>query len=626
LWVDSGDSIIYSYSNVSSSTSGKRFILIGVTGLPSPITITDPVAVTGDYKIQYQVTFSQNGVSNDFTGTIVTIDTATYEYDDLPTSFWWDDGSQHAFSFASPLPVNAGKQYVWASTSGLSTLQSDTLAVSDTGSVIGNYAVELKYQITYSQTGVGPDSTGTVVTVDTVEYDISHLSISFWWDDGSQHAFSFASPLNAGANKRYVWTSTTGLSTLQSESIIISASGSVIGNYKTQYYLVLATIPSGITSPSGTGWYDAGTNATISTSAFVDIVPGSSRYRFNGWTAANMTEIADPLRSPTNVSMDEAKTVTANYAVQYMITFNQIGVSSDFTGIVVTIDLSQYNIANFPITFWWDENTNHAFAYQSPLVVNPAPKRYVWTGTTGLSSSQIGSITVTTFGSIVGNYKTQYVLTVLTDPAGLSPQPTRNPGGESGPANGWWYDSATTVTLTAQPVAGYTFAHWDFDGSPQGQGVNPLTVVTGAPHTATAHYNIAWSSLAVSISPVSATIYVDQSVTLTSIVSGGIPPYGHQWYLGNAPASGATSNTWEYRPTTAGIYYVYLEVTDANGNTAQSQAARIEVVSVPVGGYSGYSSVATVRSPNITAYAAMIALCGAVLCLTRSTLTRRKRK
>jgi hypothetical protein len=83
-----------------------------------------------------------------------------------------------------------------------------------------------------------------------------------------------------------------------------------------------------------------------------------------------------------------------------------------------------------------------------------------------------------------------------------------------------------------------------------------------------------------------ASILVGQSITFTSTVSGGYTPYTYQWFLNGNPVSGATSNTWTFTPTTSGIFYVYLKVTDARGNTAQSDAGRVVVSTVPVGGYS----------------------------------------
>jgi hypothetical protein len=92
--------------------------------------------------------------------------------------------------------------------------------------------------------------------------------------------------------------------------------------------------------------------------------------------------------------------------------------------------------------------------------------------------------------------------------------------------------------------------------------------------------------LSVSINPLSGSTLVGQSVTFTSTVSGGIPPYIFQWYLNGNPVLNATSNAWTFTPATSGIYYVYLKVTDSGDNTKLSETARITVATVPVGGYS----------------------------------------
>jgi hypothetical protein len=89
----------------------------------------------------YQITFDQEGVGNDFQGTILTIDGTNYTESDLPMSFWWDNDSTHTFTFQSPLLVGLdAKEYYWASTTDLSTLQSDSITITGPGNVTGNYA------------------------------------------------------------------------------------------------------------------------------------------------------------------------------------------------------------------------------------------------------------------------------------------------------------------------------------------------------------------------------------------------------------------------------------------------------------------------------------------------------
>lgn len=161
-------------------------------------------------------------------------------------------------------------------------------------------------------------------------------------------------------------------------------------------------------------------------------------------------------------------------------------------------------------------------------------------------------------------------------------------GGTTDPAPGTYsYIVNSIVQVTAIPDANYIFDHWELDTINVGSA-NPYTVLMDNNHTLKAVFTYLPPppSLSASISPLSASILVGQSVTFTSTVSGGYTPYTYQWYLNSAPVSSATSNTWTFTPTTGGIYYVYLKVTDGEGNTAQSDAARITVATVPVGGYS----------------------------------------
>jgi hypothetical protein len=228
-------------------------------------------------------------------------------------------------------------------------------------------------------------------------------------------------------------------------------------------------------------------------------------------------------------------------------------------------------------------------------------------------------LTVTNYGSIVGNYKTQYLLTVVTDPASLSPQPSRNPAGEAGPTNGWWYDTSTSVTLNAPTISGDTFLYWDVNGTSKGSGVNPIAVNMNAYYKAEAHYSIL-SPFTVTTSPASASVNVGQPVHFTPSITGGTSPYTYQWYLDTTPVAGATSGTWTFTPTASGIYYVCLRVTDANNNTAQSQTVRVVASAAAVGGYS-ISLARQVSLFHMTAYAALVAFLGLTL-----SKTRRKRK
>lgn len=531
-----------------------------------------------------------------------------------PTSGSYASGANITASVTSPWPGVAGTRYVctgWTGTGSVppsGTTSIVTFTITQNSSITWNWKTQ--YLVSFTQTGSALAPTVTY-TADTDPTETVPFTV--WVKAGSQITYTYQDIVPGAPGVRYVFIGAT-----PSSPQIVNSPLTVIGAYKTQYYLTVNTNPAEVltlnpTAVSGQGWYDSGLTATVDAVQTANKVVGQSRYDFGSWTGATPTGVGNQ----ATVFMDGPKTATANY-------------------------------------------------------------------------------------------KLQYLLKVLTDPTGLSPPPTRNPVGQAGPANGWWYDASTGVTLTAQTVTGYTFSYWDVDGASQGSLINPITVTMSTNHTATAHYvqvlsvtinpvsskikigesvtftslvlggsspysyqwhlngsavsgatsptwtfapnslqpignytvyvivadsltNTAQSNVAivtvapplsVTISPMSAQIFPGQPVTFTSNVSGGYPPYSYQWYLNSNPVSGATSSSWTFTPTTGGIYYVYLKVTDANNNVVQSDAARITVTSIPVGGYSVSLSKGTSASQT-AAYIMLVTLFGTALSLEKS---RRKSK
>jgi hypothetical protein len=87
----------------------------------------------------------------------------------------------------------------------------------------------------------------------------------------------------------------------------------------------------------------------------------------------------------------------------------------------------------------------------------------------------------------------------------------------------------------------------------------------------------------VSITPASWTMDVGQSRTFNSSVSGGALPYSYQWYLNGSLVSGATSSSWTFKPTSTGVYEIYVKTTDALNAVAQSSKAQVKVKSGGLG-------------------------------------------
>jgi hypothetical protein len=389
-------------------------------------------------------------------------------------------------------------------------------------------------------------------------------------------------------NKQYVWTNTTGLTTLQNGSLNVSIFGVITGIYKTQYYL---TVSSPYATPGGQGWYDynAVAYATLDT-GFVDQGNGTGRL-FTSWSGdasgTNFTQ-SDPMM------MTSARMALANWKIQYNVTFTHSGLDLSASGTVATVNATPVTFNQLPYNLWVDSGGTIGYAYNdvasmntgerfilvsvsgppSPITVMgpvtitgnyktqyyltniatygiptpvsgwfdngtsidasvPTPyyfssdTRYKcigWTGTGSVPSSGTDAnvtFTITQPSQIVWKWKLQYRLGVLINPSTLNPTPNMNPVGENDTAQGYyWFDENTFVTLTAQPVLGYTFDKWNVDGSLYGTGVNPISVVMDVPHITTALYtarDVAVSNVAPSKTVVNQGYSMNITVTVANL-------------------------------------------------------------------------------------------------------------
>jgi outer membrane protein assembly factor BamB len=155
--------------------------------------------------------------------------------------------------------------------------------------------------------------------------------------------------------------------------------------------------------------------------------------------------------------------------------------------------------------------------------------------------------------------------------------------GGTAPYKYQWY-------LNSAAVSGANGSSWTFTSSSTGFFTVYLRVtdsVTPAPNTrqsGNASVTVVTGSLlSVYISPTSATIGLDQSQTYTSSVSGGLPPYSYQWYLQGNVVPGATSGSWTFKPSSAGVYDIYVNITDALSTVRLSSTAQLKVTAGGLG-------------------------------------------
>ena len=600
--------------------------------------------------------------------------------------FWWDPyypqrGETVTFDASSSSP-DGGEIvcYTWDFGDG-NVKTTDEPIITHVYAETGNYVVTLN--VTDSE-GRWDTETRIITVVPkryylTVKTDppgVTTIPGENWYSEDTQVNLNAPDPVQVSAGVRYkflCWDVDGTQVDGNPITVVMDANHTATAHYRLEYYL---TVLSPFGTVGGEGWYPSGATAYAwLNTGMVDHGNGTRRV-FTNWSG----DVSGNNYAQSNpITMNSPKTAIANWKTQYAVTFVQTG-SEVAPTVAYTADTDPTETV--PFTVWVLAGSQLTYTYQD-IVPGAAPGvRYILTGVNPPSPQTVNAPL-----TISASYKTQYYLTVRTNPPGITTIP-----GEG------WYDSSQSVQLTAPTVSGYAFQYWEVDGLSQGTGVATITVVMNAPHTATAHYtpqvityklrietttggttnpapgtytyaagtqvqvtaipssgymfdhwelngtNVGAATtytvtmnanyvlkaffktapppLTVSISPMSASIAVGQQVTFTSTVSGGTPPYTYQWLVNNNPVPGATSDNFTFTPTTPGIYYIVLKVTDANGATAQSEPARIMVSAVSVGGCSVALTLTGNASITPTAtYVMLVALFGLLL-----SLTKRKRK
>jgi len=247
-----------------------------------------------------------------------------------------------------------------------------------------------------------------------------------------------------------------------SDPIYMDKNKTAVANWKTEYYL---TVTSPYDAPTPTsGWFDAGTLITASVTSPVS-GPAGTRYLCTGWTGTGSVPSSGTATSVT-FTINAPSSITWTWKTQYYLTVSSAHGTTGGSG-------------------WYNANANAYATVASLTVSGSTGVQYVfthWSGDASGNTSPSNPITMNGPKTAVANWKTQYYLTVETDPTGLSPAPT--------PPSGW-YDESSHVALTAPDPSynnsvEYSFEYWDVDGT-NGDD-NPITVHMDMPHTATAHY------------------------------------------------------------------------------------------------------------------------------------------
>ena len=464
----SGTSVTYAYSSPVSASAGKRYTLSGVTGPPSPFTVSANTAVTGTYGTQFQLSLATNPAA-----------VGTGNITGASTGDWFNSGAVVSLGATTPVPFNGGNsRYVFTSWSGGASGSSNPVSVTMSAprSVTANYGTEHKLTLATNPVAVGAGN-------------LTGGTNGSFYAEGTVLSLAATTPVsfNSGGS-RYVFASWSGDASGSSNpvSVTMGAPRSVTANYGTEHKLTLSTNPGAVGIANLTGgtsgnFYAEGIILSLGATTPVAINVGS-QYRFDHWSGG-----ASGAATPVSVTMTGPKDVTAHYVTQYKLTL-----ATNPSGVGVG------NISGGTNGAFYDAGSSLTLQATTPVSID-ASSRYRFDHWSGDASGATNPVSVTVSGptSVTAHYVTQYKLTLTTNPSGVGV------GNISGGTNGAFYDAGSSLTLQATtPVSidassRYRFDHWsgDASGSP-----NPASVTMNAPKAVTADYVVQYL-LTLSTSP-----------------------------------------------------------------------------------------------------------------------------
>lgn len=290
-----------------------------------------------------------------------------------------------------------------------------------------------------------------------------------------------------------------------------------------------------------------------------------------------------------NTTMDGYHTMTAVYDTSNI----QITVNTNPSGRSFSVDGTTYSSSQ---TFSWTPGSSHTIATTSPQT-GTSGTQYVWSNwNDGGGISHI--VAPSTSGTYTASFTTQYYLTM-----------NAGTGGTVTPSSSW-RNSGSSVSISATPNTGYTFANWAGSGSGSYSGtINSTSVIMNGPITETASFSQSTIPVTVSANPAGRSFSVD-GTTYTSNQTFNWTPGSSHTIATTSPQSGTTGTQYVWSnwsdggaishtvaPTSATTYVAnfttqyYLTMSSGTGGTVspasgwRNSGAAVSINATPSTGY-----------------------------------------
>lgn len=463
------------FTNSAALPVGTYSLVVIANGISS-----DPVSFT----IQPPPSNISVTINATPTGRTISVDGNTYT---APQTFTWISGSSHTIAITSPQTGSSGVQYVWSSWSDGGAISH---AVTPTANTTYTASFTTQYYLTMNA-GAGGSVTPT----------------SSWYNSGS------VVPISATANSGYTFSSWsgsgigayTGTSPAPSVSMNgpITETAAFTGALPDLTVVEPVTVSAASVVAGGTvaiGWTETNqgtvtTSPTYNTKLFLStsaygtnyqiayygpmymLAPGASQGYYAsaltipGWIPPGdyyVTAFVD-CDQQVNEGSNEGNNIGSSSPAKLTVTPSKvsIGVQTVPTGRTIIVDGMSYTA---PQGFSWDPGSQHTIA-AAGTQSGGTGTQYVWTD---WSDNGAVSHTVSPTSNVdyTADFTTQYYLAMNFGAGG-----TVSPGSA-------WYNSGSSVLMSAIANTGYSFNGWSGSGTASYTGNNnPASVTMNTPIT-----------------------------------------------------------------------------------------------------------------------------------------------
>jgi hypothetical protein len=159
------------------------------------------------------------------------------------------------------------------------------------------------------------------------------------------------------------------------------------------------------------------------------------------------------------------------------------------------------------------------------------------------------------------------------------------------------YPANAQIDFQAQAILGHHYQFYTqstfFSGPYAGYGVAGISDWS---NTQTITINPSTQSLTASLAESASALNYGNTINFTASVDGGVPPYTYAWYIDNQTAQTSASPYYSTNTQPVGSHHVYVQVTDANNDSATTLTVEFNVL--PISSSSSISSTSPSSSPT----------------------------